>query len=343
LIHKDKFNYLIANLNIPYKTLSRNAHYNSHDGLYSELHVDVFYFYNYNKLMKPYIAYTFKNQKLFVLPEEIIDYISTHPLTKNLFVTDIGFFPYAQYHYIDRKEGCKQNILIYCTKGEGYVIIDQKKTRIRSNTMLIIPKNTPHIYGSNDENPWDIYWIHFSGESDDHLIQNNSTITLIDVPLSTMPFLKVLFDDMFDALSTGPDISNIIYACYSLSYFLAKVLFMPNNKYEARDKKTKYVENSIDFMKNNIDKRLTLNDLTIYNNLSKTQLIDIFKEKTGYSPIDYFLRLKIQKACFNLDFTEMTISEIAEKIGYSDQYYFSRLFKKIMGMAPSDYRRVKKG
>ena len=96
-------------------------------------------------------------------------------------------------------------------------------------------------------------------------------------------------------------------------------------------------------MKNNIDKRLTLNDLTIYNNLSKTQLIDILKEKTGYSPIDYFLRLKIQKACFNLDFTEMTISEIAEKIGYSDQYYFSRLFKKIMGMAPSDYRRVKKG
>ena len=104
-----------------------------------------------------------------------------------------------------------------------------------------------------------------------------------------------------------------------------------------------YVENSIEFMKKNIDKKLTLYDLTSYNGLSKTQLTDIFNERTGYSPIDFFIRLKIQKACFYLDFTDMAVSEIAEKIGYNDQYYFSRLFKKVMGKSPSAYRRIKKG
>jgi len=293
--------------------------------------------------MKPYVAYSFKNQKLLVLPEEVINDISAHPLVRNLYITDIGFFPNAKYHYIERAEGCKQNILIYCTRGEGYVITNGNKTRVCRNNLLIIPKNLPHIYASSEENPWDIYWMHFKGETDIHLIQNNSAITLVDVPLSALPVLTHLFDEIFDALSGGSAISNILYACYSFSYFLATVLFMPYNKHEVKDKKTIYVENSIELMKNNIDKMLTLNDLTSCNNLSKTQLTDIFKERTGYSPIDYFIRLKIQKACHNLDFTDMTISEVAEKIGYHDQYYFSRLFKKIMGISPSDYRKVKKG
>ena len=103
------------------------------------------------------------------------------------------------------------------------------------------------------------------------------------------------------------------------------------------------VKNCIDFMEKNTDKMLSLRDLTVCSNLSKTQLTAIFKEKTGYSPIDFFIRLKIQKACLNLDFTDMTISEVASNIGYNDQYYFSRLLKKIMGKSPSDYRKINKG
>ncbi|HEY8420112.1 MAG TPA: AraC family transcriptional regulator [Thermoclostridium sp.] len=293
--------------------------------------------------MKPYVAYTFKNQKMLVLPEEILTEISKHPIAKNLFITDIGFFPFAKYHYIERRKGCNQNILIYCTKGEGFVITGGKKTRVCRNNLLIIPKNLPHIYGSNDDDPWDIYWMHFKGETDHHFIRNNNAITLLDVPLSSLPVLTHLFDSIFDALSRGSVISNIIYASYGLSYFLATALFMPNNSYDLKNKKNMYVENSIEFMNNNLDKKLTLNDLTRYNNLSKTQLTDIFKEKTGYSPIDFFIRLKMQKACFYLDFTDMSVSEIAEKVGYNDQYYFSRLFKKIMGRSPSEYRKVKKG
>lgn len=163
------------------------------------------------------------------------------------------------------------------------------------------------------------------------------------MPLSILPVLTHLFDSIFDALSRGSVISNIIYASYSLSYFLATALYIPYNRYDLKNKNIMYVESSIEFMNNNLDKKLTLNDLTSYNNLSKTQLTDIFKENTGYSPIDFFIRLKMQKACYYLDFTDMTISEIAEKIGYNDQYYFSRLFKKIMGRSPSDYRRIKKG
>lgn len=106
----------------------------------------------------------FKNQKLLVLPEETVNNISAHPLLRNLYITDIGYFPHARNHYIERKEGCEQNILIYCIKGEGYVIVNNKKYRICCNDLLIIPKNLPHIYGSSEEDPWYIYWFHYKGK-----------------------------------------------------------------------------------------------------------------------------------------------------------------------------------
>ncbi|MGE7057069.1 helix-turn-helix domain-containing protein, partial [Paenibacillus glucanolyticus] len=68
-----------------------------------------------------------------------------------------------------------------------------------------------------------------------------------------------------------------------------------------------------------------------------------FKEATGYSPIDYYLRLKIQLACQHLDLTGQSIKEISHRLGFQDPYYFSRLFKKIMGKSPSDYRDTRKG
>ena len=55
-------------------------------------------------------------------------------------------------------------------------------------------------------------------------------------------------------------------------------------------------------------------------------------------PIDYFLHLKMQKACQLLFSQDMKIKQVALQLGYEDQYYFSRIFKKYMGMSPEQYR-----
>ncbi|MGE5614302.1 MAG: helix-turn-helix domain-containing protein [Bacillota bacterium] len=180
-------------------------------------------------------------------------------------------------------------------------------------------------------------------KTDGFFIPDSSTVTVLTVPLTSLPALINLFDNIFDALSRGSVLSNIIYACQCFGYFLATALYMPYYKHDKKDKKTVCVEKCIDFMGRNIDRLLALRDLTSCSKRSKTQLTDIFKEKTGYSPIDFFIRLKIQKACLLLDFTDMPVSEVASSVGYTDQYYFSRIFKKITGKPPSDYRKIKKG
>ncbi|MDQ0897898.1 AraC family transcriptional regulator [Paenibacillus sp. V4I7] len=59
--------------------------------------------------------------------------------------------------------------------------------------------------------------------------------------------------------------------------------------------------------------------------------------------MEYFLRLKIQKASQMLDLTALAIKEIGNAIGITDAYYFSRLFKKMMGVSPTEYRKIPKG
>ena len=72
--------------------------------------------------------------------------------------------------------------------------------------------------------------------------------------------------------------------------------------------------------------------------LSKSHFARLFKEQTNYSPVEYFIRLKLQRACMQLALTRKTIREISYNLGYTDPYYFSRIFKKIIGKSPSQFR-----
>ena len=69
---------------------------------------------------------------------------------------------------------------------------------------------------------------------------------------------------------------------------------------------------------------------------------EVRKQKTGHSPLAYYNLLKIQEACNLLDNTPMKLNQICYKLGIDDPYYFSRLFTKIMGMSPRNYRALQK-
>lgn len=64
-----------------------------------------------------------------------------------------------------------------------------------------------------------------------------------------------------------------------------------------------------------------------------------FKQSTGYSPIDYLIRIRLEKAASLLTETDASLRTISAGVGYKDVYYFSRLFKKKLGVSPAEYRR----
>jgi AraC-like DNA-binding protein len=91
------------------------------------------------------------------------------------------------------------------------------------------------------------------------------------------------------------------------------------------------------YMKENIERRITLQDILNYVGYSSTRFFTLFKKQMGCSPLAYFNRLKIEYACHMLKVTDLHINQICYKIGFEDSLYFSRMFSKVVGMSPSEH------
>jgi AraC-like DNA-binding protein len=98
------------------------------------------------------------------------------------------------------------------------------------------------------------------------------------------------------------------------------------------------IEESIDYILSHFHEQLKVKELAEVANCSSSHFFLIFKRKTGYSPINYLIRLRMRRACFLLETTNGSVKGIAHTLGYKDRFYFSRLFKSFNKMAPTAYR-----
>ncbi len=94
-------------------------------------------------------------------------------------------------------------------------------------------------------------------------------------------------------------------------------------------------------MKENLEYNLQLSDFVKISKLSQSHLLSEFKKKVKYSPMQLFTSLKIQKACMMLMERKYSVKVIALKLGYDDQYHFSRVFKNYMGVSPKNFKMDK--
>lgn len=107
--------------------------------------------------------------------------------------------------------------------------------------------------------------------------------------------------------------------------------------------KTTMVNTIISYMIENYKCQISLDKISKNMYLSPVYISKIFKEETGESPINYLINLRLSKAKELLDSGELSIKEIAERVGYTDAYHFSKLFKKHFGYPPSKHNSFKQG
>jgi transcriptional regulator GlxA family with amidase domain len=114
---------------------------------------------------------------------------------------------------------------------------------------------------------------------------------------------------------------------------------------EPRDARSAYerVVASIETLKRDWMRPHRLEELATSAGVSTTHYSALFRRHTGFAPIDFVIRLRVQQACRLLDTTNMSVGDVAECVGYEDPYYFTRCFRRVMGCAPRQYRRIQKG
>jgi AraC-like DNA-binding protein len=103
------------------------------------------------------------------------------------------------------------------------------------------------------------------------------------------------------------------------------------------------IEQSITYMLCHLDEPLQVATLAARANISPSHFFVLFKRWAGCPPIDYFIRLRMLHACQLLDASALCVKEVAAALGYEDPFYFSRVFKSVNRVAPSEYRMLKNG
>lgn len=284
----------------------------------------------------------FVGQRLLVMSRDVVERSAQMSVARDLFITDIGHFPNAEGHFIDRREpGVKSHILIYCVDGEGeYQLAGHESGTLRRGGVLIIPAGTPHTYRASEVDPWSIYWIHFSGErSDDYLdaMQGASLSPTLYVPFATS--VIDAFEEIYRWAEEGPADGNLVASSTATARFLGLLAALRRSEDARLRDSEQRVYDSITYMRTHASRQLTLDHLASQAGLSASHYSTAFKKTTGIAPINFFLQLKIRLACELLDTTSKQIAEIGLELGYEDAYYFSRLFKKIVGTSPSQYRK----
>ena len=244
-------------------------------------------------------------------------------------------------HYKDRPDGCNEDILHVCTGGKGWFELGDKGIEVKQGRFFIMPAGQPHRYASDTASPWTIYWTHFKGTSSQYYYQQLPVDSPIaDIDSNTMDIVTQLYEHCFICLESGFSIRNLIHASTTFNQILS-CLFFYNPSYlpGISTPQFRVIESSIGYMRSNISRQIDLQQFADQANMSVPHYSRVFKARTDTSPIDYFIRLKIQMACQFLASGDKSIKQVAHALGYDDQFYFSRIFKKIMSSSPSQYQQ----
>lgn len=285
----------------------------------------------------------FQGQRMIVIPRNILSRKCTkEALLSPLYITDIGYYPRAHFHHRKRPQGADQHILIYCLEGKGTVTLKKVSYSIQAGDCILLPRKWAHEYSADEKEPWTIYWAHFLGNSSDEIVEKalkewggHKTF------LPHSPERLEQFERIYQQLQRGYRSEYLAYSNMNFWSFLSSCIYPGIHKPGQANQQHDAVDQAIDYMNKNLDKMLTLQQMAAAVNLSQSHFSFLFKSSTGFPPIEYFNHLKVQKACQYLLFTSLRIKEVAMQLGMEDPYYFSRMFTKVMGVSPAQYRERK--
>jgi AraC family transcriptional regulator, arabinose operon regulatory protein len=281
-------------------------------------------------------------RRLIVLPGDIIKHnVKSNGLINNLYIKGVGYYPNAENHFTVRPKGFENNLLIFCTNGKGTCNINSSKHNVNTNQFFIIPAGVPHSYESDKSMPWSIYWVYFGGSA---LAKLNGLPSMKKCQSPTLARntreIENGFMSMLDILERGFATEHLLKANMELQKLLSITLFDHLLIEEDRsvDNHTKLVNIAISLMQEKINGYLNNEMIAEKLGYSHVHFYRIFKERTGFSPIDYYINLKIQEACRLLVFSNLKVKDVAAQLMYDDVYYFSRIFKKKTGFSPLEYQ-----
>lgn len=226
--------------------------------------------------------------------------------------------------------------LIYITKGKGILNTNSRDYEIIPGTIFMVFPGIYHAYKPIYEIGWTEYWVGFRGAyidilKDEGFFSPEKPIFYTGLQNS----LIVLFSQILDQVRSQKPFFQLKASSYVLN-LIAEILSIERNTMQ-HSHSEHLVHQAKFFMEQQIYGEINLNSICDQIGVSTSHLNEVFKNYTGMTPYQYYISIKILKAKELLERQDQPIKEIAFRLGFNDQYYFSRLFKKKTGISPSNW------
>ncbi len=235
----------------------------------------------------------------------------------------------------------KHHSLHFIREGKGIVKLGDNEMYLKEGMCFVLYKDIPYEYYPDKSHPWKYDWIDFSGDNVELLLSECGFS--IDKPYRTYPSDKYFHGEL-NRLFEIHDVRPLNHICVAAQFFkLISELIFRNKDVKTTQKNASVrfyrVRDCIIYINSNFSTDLTLADIARANSISVSYLTSSWAKEIGMSPIEYLHAMRISEACRYLKNGKRKIKEIAKKVGYADEKYFSRVFKKYKGISPLQYRR----
>jgi AraC-like DNA-binding protein/mannose-6-phosphate isomerase-like protein (cupin superfamily) len=282
----------------------------------------------------------FPGQRLVIVPAAIVVQASRQPVTRDLCVTHIGNFSAAGGHFVNRPHGTSQHILIACLSGKGTCILAGQEWKLGPGDLLFLPPRETHTYHADPNAPWTIFWMHFRGQrAADYLASLGVSSAR---PLASVDDPEVLFEAFEDTFRHATHGFNEA-AMTGMTTAFARLLGLIKVHQRVPGSRSRRVDDRIlkvlAQMRDDLAHPWTLAALASSANLSVPHFTELCRRQTGLPPLGLLIRLRLQRAMDLLQQGGHNVAEASLAVGYDDPFYFSRLFRKHMGVPPSTCRQ----
>ena len=227
------------------------------------------------------------------------------------------------------------SVIEYVTDGDGYVILDGETHHVCRDMIYFLPQGKRHNYYSDSENPFTKIFLNISGDFCKHLV--------LAYGLSGKNFfdgngLKPAFERIISVICSDISDSDMQAALQGIFVEIISRLSVAMRETKHSDEALKLKS----YLDSNHERLVSTKELSKIIFRSQDYCQKLFSREFDLTPYAYQLERKMQTAKSLLADTQMSVGEIAEKLGYSDIHYFSNLFYKKCGCRPLSYRKSRR-
>lgn len=239
----------------------------------------------------------------------------------------------------ERLRGRSDYHILYVERGVCHLFLDGEWQEVEEGGMILFRPREPQVYRYFAEDRSVSHYIHFSGVGCEAILER---LGLGDVRVFMMG-RSASYESLSETMVREFSMQRPFYGDWCAAY-LYQLLNIIARKYALRQGSVNHrsegrINAACRRIYENIGAPPSVEELAGESCLSVSRFVHLFREVTGRSVTDFVLNIRMERAKELLASTELSVREIAEAVGYEDQNYFSRCFRKAEGRSPRDFRR----